>query len=412
MSSWKNIEDITLCESWYHATHDRITGNEMDKREMWSRITKAFCNVHGKDARTSQGLQGRWKKLNASFTCWRDAISHASGNLCSGTSLADQLTIILFIFMHSTRTNLLIYLISYKVYVIFMYYFLCNLIIYLISYVIYVIYMHSTRINILNDLFVLHPHFFNTILSHIFIDTTSTSILQFKEPQQFIQQMRLLGIVKDSPKYKVVPTGPELVMHSVGLHSSPEPDTAQQEADTFEDTEEAPEQVPETQPTRHSLRPQGKKASKKKGSSSRNDYTKYMEELARQGELTMARENARDEEKTATMTALLAATEARDAAAERQREILNRENELIREALHRENEMLREERMAQVDRDTMNKSLVGLSPNSKYFWTTEKRDVVRRRRARDAETSGGGSSYRNPSNENPTTTYLSSTDFV
>ncbi|KAM1903594.1 hypothetical protein ACFX13_041088 [Malus domestica] len=54
MSSWKIIEDVTLCECWVHTTHDPITDNEMDKREMWSKITKAFCNVHGKDARTSQ----------------------------------------------------------------------------------------------------------------------------------------------------------------------------------------------------------------------------------------------------------------------------------------------------------------------------------------------------------------------
>ena len=148
-------------------------------------------------------------------------------------------------------------------------------------------------------------------------------------------------------------------MHSVGLHSSPEPNTAEQEPDTFEDTEGTPEQVPETQPTRHSLRPQGKKASKKKGSSSKNDYTKYMEELARQGELTIAREKVRDEGKNAAMAAQLAATKTRDVAAERQREIVNRENELVREALQRENELLREERMAQADRDTMSKSLVG-----------------------------------------------------
>ncbi|KAM1609380.1 hypothetical protein ACFXTN_019933 [Malus domestica] len=90
MSLWKLIEDVTLRECWVHTTHDPITGNEMDKRAMWSKITKAFCNVHGKDAKTSQGLQGRWKKLNASFTCWKNAISHASGNLRSGTSLADQ----------------------------------------------------------------------------------------------------------------------------------------------------------------------------------------------------------------------------------------------------------------------------------------------------------------------------------
>ena len=62
MSSWTLIEDLTLCESWVRTTHDPSTGNEMDKREMWSKITKAFCDVHGKDSRTSQGLQGRWKK--------------------------------------------------------------------------------------------------------------------------------------------------------------------------------------------------------------------------------------------------------------------------------------------------------------------------------------------------------------
>ncbi|KAM1055814.1 hypothetical protein ACFX2G_029959 [Malus domestica] len=175
-------------------------------------------------------------------------------------------------------------------------------------------------------------------------------------------------------------------MHGMGLHSSPEPDMTEQEANTFQDTEGTPEQVPETQPTRQSLRPLG--------------------------ELNLAREKVRDEEKVAAMAAILAATEARDAAAERQREVVNRENELVREALHRENELLREERMAQADRDTMSKSLVGLSPNSKYFWTSEKRDVMRRRRARDAETSQGGSSYTNYGNQDPSTTYPNSRDFV
>ena len=49
MSSWKLIEDVTLCECWVHTTHDPITGNEMDKREMWSKITKSFNDVHGRD---------------------------------------------------------------------------------------------------------------------------------------------------------------------------------------------------------------------------------------------------------------------------------------------------------------------------------------------------------------------------
>ncbi|KAM2763471.1 hypothetical protein PS2_015076 [Malus domestica] len=111
-----------------------------------------------------------------------------------------------------------------------------------------------------------------------------------------------------------------------------------------------------------------------------------MDELARQSELNVARETARDEAKAATMEAILAATERGDAANERQREILNRESQ-----------MLRKEIMAQANRDTMNNLLEEMSPNSKYFWISEKRDVVRMRRAKDKETSRGGSSYTDPS---------------
>ncbi|KAM1080183.1 hypothetical protein ACFX2B_014663 [Malus domestica] len=79
-------------------------------------------------------------------------------------------------------------------------------------------------------------------------------------------------------------------MHGVPLHNSPKADTVEQEDDTFEETEGTLEEVPETQPTRRSLRPQGKKAAKKKRSSSKNDYTKYMDELAHHSELNMAQE--------------------------------------------------------------------------------------------------------------------------
>ena len=42
-----------------------------------------------------------------------------------------------------------------------------------------------------------------------------------------------------------------------------------------------------------------------------------MEELTCQGELNMAREKARDDEKVDALAAIIAATEARDAAVER-----------------------------------------------------------------------------------------------
>ncbi|XP_068323078.1 uncharacterized protein [Pyrus communis] len=241
MTTWKLIEDVTLCEYWVHITHDSITGNERDKREMWSKITKAFCDVHGKDARSSQG---RWKKLNASFTCWKNAISHASGNLRSGTSLVDQ-----------------------------------------------------------------------TIQAQPFYNA--------KIDNKSFSKWECWQIVKDCPRYRIVATGPKVVMHGMGLHSSLEVDTPEQEEDTTAQEEDTFEEVPVTQATSRSLRPQGKKTAKKKGSSSKNDYTKYMDGLARQGELNMAREAARDEERATVMAAILTATERRDAAAERQREIVN-----------------------------------------------------------------------------------------
>ncbi|KAM1144213.1 hypothetical protein ACFX2B_032652 [Malus domestica] len=273
MSSWKFIEDVTLCECWVHTTHDPITVNEMDKQEMLSKIRKRFAMYMKKTPKVVKILQAQAfynvKNHNKSFNkweCWQ--------------------------------------------------------------------------------------------------------------------------IIKDCPRYKIVSTGPEVVMHNMSLHSSPEPNTTEQEGDTFENKEVTPEEVPETQPTHQSLRPQG------------------------QGELNMAREANKDEEQDAAMVVIIEATETRDAAAKRQREIVNQEKEMIREALNRENEMFREERIAQADRDIMNKYLVGLSPNSKYFLTSKKKDVVRRRRERDVETIRGGYSYTNPSNEDPCTTYPSSRDFV
>ncbi|KAM1400681.1 hypothetical protein ACFX2F_027929 [Malus domestica] len=48
--------------------------------------------------------------------------------------------------------------------------------------------------------------------------------------------------------------------------------------------------------------------------------------------------------------------------------------------------------MAERDRDIMNEPLEGKSPDSKYFWKSEKADVVRMRRAREARARGDGPS--------------------
>ncbi|KAM2726312.1 hypothetical protein EV2_038766 [Malus domestica] len=97
------------------------------------------------------------------------------------------------------------------------------------------------------------------------------------------------NIVKNCPKFKVVPVGPEVFMNSTPLHSTPDHGSHIHEDDAEEVLETPfPEQA--TGSTRYPIRPQGKKASKRKGNASKNDYAKYMEELARQGELTLARE--------------------------------------------------------------------------------------------------------------------------
>lgn len=71
-------------------------------------------------------------------------------------------------------------------------------------------------------------------------------------------------------------------------------------------------------------------------------------------------------------------------------------------------ELLREERIAQRDRDIMNTCLEGMSSNSKYFWQSEKVDVVQRRRAREARSRQDGPSITRQ--DDPSTTYWLSGD--
>ena len=150
-----------------------------------------------------------------------------------------------------------------------------------------------------------------------------------------------------------MPIGPEVFMNITPLHES--------------DTKQVPEATPEQGlgSTSYPIRPQGKKASKIKWSASKNDYAKYMEELARHGELTWAREMAKFE-------ADKAREEAKAAMAKR----LFQANERGRELFSQEREELKEERRAQQDRDIMKEPVEAMSLNSKYFWNSKKADVV------------------------------------
>ncbi|KAM1474107.1 hypothetical protein ACFX13_030917 [Malus domestica] len=174
------------------------------------------------------------------------------------------------------------------------------------------------------------------------------------------------NIVKNCPKFKVVHVGPEVVINSTPLHSTPD-----HASHVHEDDAEEVQEMPSAQSsgsTCYPIRPQGKKASKRKGSASNNDYAKYMEELAHQGELTLAREMVKFEADNTRKEAKVAATERLFQANEREIELFRQEREEIKE-----------ERNAQQDRDIMKEHLEGKSSNSKYFWNSEKANVVRKR---------------------------------
>ncbi|XP_068336454.1 uncharacterized protein [Pyrus communis] len=119
---------------------------------------------------------------------------------------------------------------------------------------------------------------------------------------------------------------------------------------------------------------------KEKGVLPRMIMQKYMEELTRQGELTLVRV-AKYEADKAREEAIATAIEREFQANERERELLRQEREHVRE-----------ERMVQRDREILNMPLQGKSPNSKFFWKSEKANVVRMRRAREARARQDGPS--------------------
>ncbi|TQE00783.1 hypothetical protein C1H46_013578 [Malus baccata] len=159
-------------------------------------------------------------------------------------------------------------------------------------------------------------------------------------------------------------------MNNIPLYSTPDNGSHEDDA---EEVPETPIPKQASGSTRYLIRPQGKKASKRKGNASKHDYAKYMEELTRHSELTLAWEMAKFE-------ANKAKDEAKAAAVKKEFQANQREKELLRQ----ERELVREEIMAQRDREIMNTPLEMKSPNSKYFWKSEKEDVVHSMRAREA----------------------------
>ncbi|KAM1441271.1 hypothetical protein ACFXTO_009401 [Malus domestica] len=88
-TNWSLLEDVALCTSWVEVTHNSLTGNEMQLREMWSLIhTKFLEQIGGK--KTKESMYSRWKILCHSFSTWRDALTQANSNVRSGANYADE----------------------------------------------------------------------------------------------------------------------------------------------------------------------------------------------------------------------------------------------------------------------------------------------------------------------------------
>ncbi|XP_050122965.1 uncharacterized protein LOC126600436 [Malus sylvestris] len=140
--NWSLVEDVALCTSWVEVTHNSLTGNEMQLREMWSLIhTKFLEQMSGK--RTKESMFSRWKILSHSFSTWRDALTQASSNVRSGANYADEQ-----------------------------------------------------------------------------LQAQAWYAAKIKSRNKSFNRWECWNIVKDYPKFKVVPVGPEVCMNSIPLHST------------------------------------------------------------------------------------------------------------------------------------------------------------------------------------------------
>ena len=96
--AWSMMEDVSLCESWLHTSHDPVTGNEMKFCHMWKRIHQDFCERMIGSTRTDQALSSRWKILTKELSKWRDALAKAMDNHRSGENLTNEVNYLSFLF--------------------------------------------------------------------------------------------------------------------------------------------------------------------------------------------------------------------------------------------------------------------------------------------------------------------------
>ncbi|KAL6273198.1 hypothetical protein ACE6H2_023890 [Prunus campanulata] len=146
-------------------------------------------------------------------------------------------------------------------------------------------------------------------------------------------------VVKNCKRFRIIPTGPTVVLNETPLHDSTASDSP---LDSL---------MSQDSPIQKEPSPIGRKPAKaKRGSTSINDTAKFLEQIARNG----------------TMRIELDMKKYTDEKA-------------MKEEYAREREYIRKQNIEKKDRKTMAMDTSRMSLETKQFWKLERKDIMRRR---------------------------------
>ncbi|KAI5318055.1 hypothetical protein L3X38_037763 [Prunus dulcis] len=150
-------------------------------------------------------------------------------------------------------------------------------------------------------------------------------------------------VVKNYKRFRIIPTGPTIVLNETSLHDSTASDSP---LDSL---------MSQDSPIQKELRPISRKAVKaKRWSNSSNDTAKFLEQIARNGNMRIELDMKKDEDEKA-----------------------------MNEEYAREREYIRKQDIEKKYRETMTMDTSHMSPETKQFWKLEQMDVMRKRFFRD-----------------------------
>ena len=165
-------------------------------------------------------------------------------------------------------------------------------------------------------------------------------------------------VVKNCKRFKIIPTGPAVVLNETPYHDSTASDSPM----------ESP--MSEDSPIQKEPRPIGRKAAKaKRATNSSSGANKFLEEIARQSAVRIEIDLKTQEDERA-----------------------------IRVENAKEREYVRKQNMEKKDRETMAMDTSHMSPETKQFWKLERRDIMRRRLFRDQDDGPSNTDWLNDQN--------------